>query len=190
MLAVHEVAPDRIAAMLREGADGLWQVQLPGALAPVRVDREMPVDARGRWVHARQAGSGPGWPGLLEKAIAARTAGSYRLLALGFGRGGLRVLTGSRVRSHVLRLPDAHRLDQWLQDGRAVLASSHPLSPLVRTSQGRWPMDHVMAVVRADPASGHVELRNPWLPDELLRVDARSFRRAVLCVDVTEQSLR
>ena len=182
MLAVHEQAPERIAAALQPCGDGTYRVVLPAG--EVDVDRRMPVDAAGRWVYATQSGSGPGWPGLIEKALAAHLAGSYGFLARGLGRYGLRALTGTRPRMHLL-LPGSARISELLGEGRAVLASTHPLSPLVRGPHGRLPADHVMAVVGADAASGHVHLRNPWRPDELLVLDRRSFRRGFLSLDVS-----
>lgn len=189
LLALHEVQPSAIAEMVHARADGLVDVHLPRG-ATVTVDRSMPVDASGRWTYARESGAGPGWAGVVEKALAVHLAGSYRWLARGFGRWGLREVTGHAVRSHILRLPSARVLDRWVGEGRIVLASSHPASPVIRTADGPWPRDHVMAVVGADPGTGDVHLRNPWRPDVLLVVDRRTFRRAVLCVDVTAPARR
>jgi hypothetical protein len=47
-----------------------------------------------------------------------------------------------------------------------------------------------MAVVGADPGSGHVHLRNPWRPERVLTVDARTFRRGFLSVERTAEALR
>lgn len=197
LLAVHEAAPERIAEMVRvpDGsrapAAGLL---LRGGRVRVAVERSMPVDAGGRWVGALQAGSGsaagaPGWPGLVEKAAAIHVAGSYRVLSRGLGRFGLELLTGVPAHTHLL-LPHARRVQQWLDEGRAMLASTHPLSPRVRTARGPLPADHVMAVVGADPSTDEVSLRNPWRPDELLVVDRRTFRRGFLSLDVTARPLR
>src|SRR5699024_11812689 len=69
--------------------------------------------------------------------------------------------------------------------GRAIAASTHPLSPRVPTSAGPLPRNHVFAVVGADARSGHVLLRNPVRPEQVLTLDARSFRRGFLSLDVT-----
>ncbi|MCG7307992.1 crotonobetainyl-CoA--carnitine CoA-transferase [Brachybacterium sp. ACRRE] len=211
MLAVHEAAPARIAGMIR-GHDGSSSVGvlLRGGRVRIAVDRAMPVDARGRWVGALQsrsgaeagsgsgagsgsapggAGDAPGWPGLVEKAAAIHVAGSYRLLGRGLGRFGLRLLTGIPARTHVL-LPRPDRLRGWLDEGRPVLASTHPLSPRVITARGPLPANHVMAIVGCDRATGEISLRNPWRPDELLVIDRRTFRRGFLSVDVTARPLR
>lgn len=184
LLALHETAPEQVARMIVPLADGRVEVHLPRGVR-VTVDREMPVDAQGRWVCGRESGAGPGWVGVIEKALALHLAGSYRWLARGFGRSGLGAVTGLPVRSHLVRLPSATRLQQWIDEGRLVLASSHPGSRLVATPAGPWPSDHVMVVVGADALTHHVHLRNPWRPDAVLTVDRRAFRRAVLCVDVT-----
>ena len=68
---------------------------------------------------------------------------------------------------------------------RAIAASTHPLSPRVPTSAGPLPRNHVFAVVGADARSGHVLLRNPVRPEQVLTLDARSFRRGFLSLDVT-----
>lgn len=191
LLAVHEAAPSAARQLLVPAAEGTWAVVLHehGQEVHVVVDRAMPVTATGRWAYARESGAGPGWAGIVEKAVALHVAGSYRLLARGFGRFGLAVLTGSRVRTR-LRLPSAARIDAWVRAGHAVLASTHPASPLIRTAQGPLPRDHVMAVVGADPVTGHVHLRNPWRPDDVLTVDARTFRRGFLSLDRTLTSIR
>lgn len=211
MLAIHEAAPARVAEMIRahDGSSSVG-VLLRGGRVRIAVDRAMPVDARGRWVGALQsrsgaeAGSGsgtgsgsapggaadaPGWPGLVEKAAAIHVAGSYRMLGRGLGRFGLQLLTGIPARTHVL-LPRPDRLRGWLDEGRAVLASTHPLSPRVTTAGGPLPANHVMAIVGCDPATGEISLRNPWRPDELLVVDRRTFRRGFLSIDVTAHPLR
>lgn len=183
LLAVHDRAPALLEDALELRPDGTALVRLAGA--QVHVDRRMPVDGAGRWVYATQSGAGPGWPGLMEKALAAHLAGSYRLVARGFGRFGLQALVRTRVRT-LLLLPSAARLERMLAQRRAVLASTHPLSPLVRGPHGRLPPNHVMVVVGADAATGHVRLRNPWRPDDVLVLDRRSFRRGFLSLDVTE----
>ena len=184
LLALHAVSPAAIAASLREGSDGCWTVRLHpgGAPVDVRVDRRMPIDGSGRWVGAHETSGRPGWTGIIEKAAAQQVAGSYRFLARGLGRFGLVLLTGQSARTHLL-LPSAERLDAWLRSGHVVLASTHPLSPLVRTAHGPLPPDHVFAVVGADPVTGHVRLRNPWRPDDVLTIDRRAFRRGFLSVD-------
>ncbi|MCL6423806.1 C2 family cysteine protease [Brachybacterium sp. JHP9] len=211
LLAIHSAAPELIDELVGVSTDvrtgvSTGRVRLferqGGRLAPasrrlqrieVEVDRMMPVDSAGAWVYATQSGrgaaAGPGWAGIVEKALAQRLAGSYRFLARGLGRYGLQALTGARVRTHLL-LPSSRRLARWTADGHAVLASTHPLSFLVRTSQGRVPTSHVMAVVGADRRTGHVHLRNPWRPDDLLVIDRRSFRRAFVSVDRTARPLR
>jgi hypothetical protein len=55
----------------------------------------------------------------------------------------------------------------------------------VGTLAGPLPPNHVFAVVGADPAGGHVQLRNPVRPADVLVLDARSFRRGFLSVDVS-----
>ena len=58
MLAVHETAPERLRQLLSEEADGTVTVRLPGASAPIRVDRQPPVDARGAFLYGRRDGAG------------------------------------------------------------------------------------------------------------------------------------
>ncbi|MFC0673451.1 C2 family cysteine protease [Brachybacterium hainanense] len=182
LLGVHAQAPQLLESALVDAGEGRWHVRL--AAAVITVDREMPVDARGRWVYATQSGQGPGWAGLFEKAFAAHLAGSYRLVARGFGRSGLAALTGVRVRTLVL-LPSPRRIRDLLAEGRAVLASTHPLSPLVTVPGGRLPANHVMAVVGADPVTGTITLRNPWRPDEVLVLPRSVLRRGFISLDVT-----
>ncbi|GAB4095774.1 C2 family cysteine protease [Brachybacterium horti] len=183
MLAVHETAPERLRALLAEQADGAVLVTLPGA-APMRVERSLPVDEHGSFLYGRIDGHGPGWAGVLEKAIAEHVAGGYGFLQWGLARYGLQILTGGRGRM-LLRSPDAATIRRWRAEHRAITASTHPLSPLVGTEHGPLPPNHVFAVVDADPRTGHVLLRNPVRPAALLRVDSRSFRRGFLAVDVT-----
>lgn len=184
MLAVHETAPERLQRLMHLEQDGTITVHLPGAPRPVRVDRRMPTDATGSFVYGRQDGSGPGWVGVLEKAVALQVAGGYRFLQRGFGRYGLELLLGEPVRT-LLVLPSADRIVAWRTEHRAILASTHPLSGRVATAHGQLPANHVFAVVGAEPSSGHVLLRNPVWPGRVLRVDARTFRRGFLSVDVT-----
>ena len=184
MLAVHETAPERLQALMTREQDGSVTVRLPGAGHPVRVDRMMPVDAAGMFVYGRQDGGGPGWVGVLEKAIALQVAGGYRFLQRGFGRFGLELLLGERGRM-LLALPTAGQIEAWRAEHRAILASTHPLSRRVRTAHGPLPPNHVFAVIGAEPVSGHILLRNPVSPGRVLRVDARTFRRGFISVDVT-----
>lgn len=184
MLAVYETAPERLEDLLVAETDGTVRVTLPGAEGPVRVDRDLPVNAAGQFVYARRDGAGPGWVGVLEKAIAGHVAGSYGCLQRGFGRYGLQLLLGMPVRT-LLRLPDPATIQMWRDQSRAVLASTHPLSARVRTLQGPLAPNHVYAVIGAEARSGHVLLRNPTRPADLLRIDARTFRRGFLSVDVS-----
>lgn len=184
MLAIHEIAPERLSALLTTLPDGTVEVRLPALEEPIRVDRSMPVNAHGAFQYARREGANPGWVGVLEKAIAGQVAGGYGFLQRGFARFGLELLLGVRVRTR-LRLPSAGQIVAWREEGRAIAASTHPLSSRVGSSHGPLPTSHVFAVVGADPASGHVHLRNPTRPGKMLVVDARTFRRGFLSVDVT-----
>lgn len=184
MLAVHETAPERLQALLHREQNGTVTVHLPGAEHAVSVDRTMPADATGAFAYGRQDSGAPGWVGVLEKSVALQVAGGYRLLQRGFGKFGLELLLGERVRTHLL-LPSARQIESWQAEHRAILASTHPLSGRVGTAHGTLPANHVFAVVGAEPASGHVLLRNPVRPGKVLRVDARTFRRGFLSVDVT-----
>lgn len=184
MLAIQGAAPERLAALFTDEAEGTVSVRLPGARRAVRVNRTFPVDASGHFIYARLDGGAPGWVGVLEKAIAEYVAGGYGFLQRGFGRYGLQLLLGMRVRT-LLALPSAEQVVQWRGESRAVVASTHPLSRFVRTAQGPLAPNHVYVVVGAEPASGHILLRNPTRPRVVLRIDARSFRRGFLSVDVT-----
>ncbi|MEJ6541981.1 C2 family cysteine protease [Brachybacterium paraconglomeratum] len=184
MLALHETAPKRLRALIGEETDGIVTVRLPGLEEPLRVDRRFPVDARGVFQYGRRDGANPGWVGVLEKAIAGHIAGDYAFLQRGLARYGFALLLGERVRTN-LRLPDAGQVLAWLAEGRALCASTHPLSPRVPSAAGPLPPNHVFAVVGADATSGHLHLRNPVRPAELLVLDACSFRRGFLSVDVT-----
>lgn len=184
MLAIHETAPERLRALLSPEQDGIVAVRLPALTEPIRVDRRLPVDERGSFLYGRRDGANPGWVGVLEKAIAAHVAGDYRFLQRGVARFGFEILLGERVRSQ-LRMPSAAQIIAWRDEGRAIAASTHPLSSRVPTAAGPLPRNHVFAVVGADARSGHVHLRNPWRPEQLLVLDARSFRRGFLSVDVT-----
>jgi len=184
MLAIHETAPERLRRLLVEEADGIVAVHLPGVSAPIRVDRRLPVDDRGVFQYGRRDGGNPGWVGVLEKAIALHVAGDYASLQRGFARFGLELLLGERVRT-LLKMPSAAQIAAWRAEGRAIAASTHPLSPLVPTSAGPLPPSHVFAVVGADERTGHIHLRNPVRPADLLVLDARRFRRGFLSVDVT-----
>lgn len=184
MLALHETAPERLRALIGEETDGIVTVRLPGLEEPLRVDRRLPVDARGVFQYGRRDGANPGWVGVLEKAIAGHIAGDYAFLQRGLARYGFALLLGERVRTN-LRLPDAGQVLAWRAEGRALCASTHPLSLRVPSAAGPLPPNHVFAVVGADATSGHLHLRNPVRPAELLVLDARSFRRGFLSVDVT-----
>ena len=184
MLALHETAPERLRALIGEETDGIVTVRLPGLEEPLRVDRRFPVDARGVFQYGRRDGANPGWVGVLEKAIAGHIAGDYAFLQRGLARYGFALLLGERVRTS-LRLPDAGQVLAWRAEGRALCASTHPLSLRVPSAAGPLPPNHVFAVVGADATSGHLHLRNPVRPAELLVLDARSFRRGFLSVDVT-----
>lgn len=184
MLALHETAPERLRALIGEETDGIVTVRLPGLEEPLRVDRRFPVGARGVFQYGRRDGANPGWVGVLEKAIAGHIAGDYAFLQRGLARYGFALLLGERVRTN-LRLPDAWQVLAWLAEGRALCASTHPLSLRVPSAAGPLPPNHVFALVGADATSGHLHLRNPVRPAELLVLDARSFRRGFLSVDVT-----
>ncbi|MFE7604941.1 C2 family cysteine protease [Brachybacterium paraconglomeratum] len=184
MLALHETAPKRLRALIGEETDGIVTVRLPGLEEPLRVDRRFPVDARGVFQYGRRDGANPGWVGVLEKAIAGHIAGDYAFLQRGLARYGFALLLGERVRTN-LRLPHAGQVLAWLAEGRALCASTHPLSLRVPSAAGPLPPNHVFAVVGADATSGHLHLRNPVRPAELLVLDARSFRHGFLSVDVT-----
>lgn len=184
LLAIHETAPGRLAALLTEMPDGTVEVRLPAMDEPIRVDRNMPVTAHGTFQYARREGANPGWVGVIEKAIAGHVAGGYGYLQRGFARFGLELLLGVRVRTR-LRLPSAAQIVGWREEGRAIAASTHPLSGRVGSAHGPLPPSHVFAVVGAAPTSGHVHLRNPTRPGKMLVIDARTFRRGFLSVDVT-----
>ena len=184
MLALHETAPERLRALLSAEQDGIVSVHLPGMAEPLRVDRRFPVDERGVFQYGRRDGANPGWVGVLEKAIAAHIAGDYAFLQRGFARFGFELLLGERVHSQ-LRMPSAAQIIAWRAEGRAIAASTHPFSARVPSAAGPLPANHVFAVVGADARSGHVHLRNPVRPSALLVLDARSFRRGFLSVDVT-----
>ena len=81
-----------------------------------------------------------------------------------FGRFGLGALLPVRVRT-LLLIPRPARLQELIGQGCAVVASTHPASPLVRGPSGRLPANHVMALVGADAERDEVRLRNPWRPD-------------------------
>jgi hypothetical protein len=184
MLALHETAPERLRALVGEEDEDGVAVHLPGLDQPLRVDRRLPVDGRGVFQYGRRDGANPGWVGVLEKSIAGHVAGDYAFLQRGVARFGLELLLGERVSTH-LRIPEAAQVLAWRAEGRAVCASTHPLSPRVPSAAGPLPPNHVFAVVGADARSGHVHLRNPVRPAELLVLDARSFRRGFLSLDVT-----
>lgn len=184
MLAIHETAPERLRGLLSAEEGGVVAVHLPGMTRPVRVDRRLPVDSRGMFQYGRRDGANPGWVGVLEKAIAGHVAGDYGALQRGVARFGFELLLGERVRT-LLRRPGAAQILAWRDQGRAIAASTHPLSPRVPTSAGPLPRNHVFAVVGADADSGHVLLRNPVRPEQVLTLDARSFRRGFLSLDVT-----
>lgn len=185
MLAVHHAAPAHLPSLLDQEPGGIVAVHLPGLDAPVRVDRQMPVGPDGQFVYARLDGGNPGWVGVLEKALAGHLAGGYGFLQRGFARYGLQLLLGSPVRTS-LQLPEATQILDWSVQGRAVCASTHPFSPMVSSMHGHLPRNHVFAVVGAEPGSGHVLLRNPVRPARVLRIDARTFRRGFLSVDVSD----
>lgn len=136
MLAVHETAPERLQALMTREQDGSVTVRLPGAGHPVRVDRMMPVDAAGMFVYGRQDGGGPGWVGVLEKAIALQIAGGYRFLQRGFGRFGLELLLGERGRM-LLALPTAGQIEAWRAERRAIRAAGSSRSRQFRASSIR-----------------------------------------------------
>ncbi len=184
MLALHETNPERLRALVRAEDEGIVAVHLPALARPIRVDRRLPVDESGRWLCGRRAGANPGWVGALEKAIAAHVAGDYAALQRGFARFGFEVLLGERVHSQ-LRMPSAAQIRDWRAEGRAIAASTHPLSPRVDIRGRKLPANHVFVVVDADARSGRVHLRNPVRPDDLLELDAADFRRGFLSVDVT-----
>jgi hypothetical protein len=184
MLALHETAPERLRALVGAEEDGLVPVHLPGLDRPLLVDRRLPVDERGVFQYARRDGANPGWAGVLEKAIAGHVAGGYGFLQRGIARFGLELLTGERGRTR-LTMPSAAQILELLGEGRALCASTHPLSPRVGTAAGPLPANHVFAVVGADQRSGHVHLRNPVRPADVLVLDARTFRRGFLSVDVS-----
>ncbi|WP_114855366.1 C2 family cysteine protease [Brachybacterium sp. YJGR34] len=184
MLAVAETAPERLRSLLAVEADGTVSVHLPALEVPLRVDRRFPVDEHGAFLYGRRSGANPGWVGVLEKAIAVHVAGDYPFLQRGIARFGLELLLGERVRTQ-LRMPTARQILAWRAEGRAITASTHPLSPLVPGAAGPLPASHVFAVVGADARSGHVHLRDPGRPETLLVLDARRLRRGMLSVDVT-----
>lgn len=197
LLALHSLSPDAVASMVTPDPSGAgrFRVLLGGQGTSPRslvVDRRMPVH-HGQWVAARQAGSTPGWPGLIEKAIVADLAGSYHWLQRGLGVYGLHALTGLAARTSLL-LPSLRTLQRWLDEGLAVVASTHPLSAMVRISsapseglnhRGRLPANHVFAVVGVDLDAGEVLLRNPWSPLSEVRLTTQEFRRGFLSIDRT-----
>lgn len=200
LLAIHDVAPELIAQMVvpvdndsHTSGGARWRVTL-GLRGPcpreVIVDRSMPVLADGRWLGARQAGEGPGWPGLVEKALVADRAGCYPFLRRGLGLCGLSTLTGVPTRMAVMRLPSPAQITRLLDEGYALVASTHPLSAGVHTAAGPLPRNHVFALVGADAQRGTVQLRNPWDPDRVLELRRREFRRGFVSVDRTLQPLR
>lgn len=190
LLCLHELDPALTRRLWSEQGDGTVAVTLfaRGRPVSIQVDRTMPMSDQGRWMGAHGS-LGPGWPGLVEKAAAVHVAGSYPLLAVGLGSVGLTLLTGQRCRLH-LRLPDAARLEAWIRAGHGVVASTHPLSPLVRLETGALRADHVYAVVGADATSGDVLLRDPGHPDALLRCDRRRFRLGFVSAERTLDPLR
>lgn len=184
MLAIHETAPERLRAMIRPGADGMVEVRLPGLESPIRVDRRMPADAQGRFVGARVSRRPPGWAGILEKAVAQHVSGGYGTLRRGIARYGFAILTGCAART-VLPVPSCARIHQWALEGRAMCASTHPLSGRVQGPVGPLPPNHVMALLEADVERQIVLLRDQNHPERLLEVPFRVFRRGFLSVDVT-----
>lgn len=193
MLAIHETAPRLLADALAPHDDGTATVRLPGLGRCIRVVREFPVDARGRFLGAREAGSSltrasaihPGWPGALEKAVAIQVSGGYQMLQRGFARTGFALLTGRPSRT-LLRFPDVEQLARLLAQGRAICASTHPFSARVRIGTNPLPRNHVFAVVGADPEADRILLRNPTDPERIMRIDPRRLRLGFLSIDVSE----
>ncbi|WP_138774549.1 crotonobetainyl-CoA--carnitine CoA-transferase [Brachybacterium timonense] len=191
MLALHEVAPERIAAMLTTAAGDAVLVQLPGVPEQIRVARSFPRDATGRLIGARQESGPPGWPAVLEAAIADHVAGGYRMLQRGFARFGFGILVGRASRT-LLRLPTPEQVQTWASQHRAMTASTHPASTFLahgwmdNGARRVLAANHVYALVGADPHADVFLLRNPVRPGEVLSVARTAFRRGVLSVDVTE----
>ncbi len=185
MLALAVTRRQCLADLLTVEADGIIAVHFPGADAPLRVDRDMPVDAQGAFSGARVSAGAPGWVGVLEKAAAAQIAGGYRMLQRGFACFGFALLLGTPTRTR-LRLPSPAQAQQWAAEGRAMAVSTHPLSGLVRHGERRIAPNHVYALVGGDPQAGTLLLRNPVDPTTVLELDRRTFRLGFLAVDVTQ----
>lgn len=184
MLAIHETAPELLPRLLEGHADGTVTMRFPGRERSMRVDREMPVGRDGRWFAATESGGRPGWPGAMERAVASQVAGGYPLIQRGFARTGFSLLLGDPSRTH-LRFPEIPVIADWLAQGRAICASTHPLSSRVSTAAGPLPVNHVFALVGADPVAGTISLRNPVRPERELALDAGTLRRGFLALDVS-----
>ena len=130
--------------------------------------------------YGRRDGATPaGWA--CSKAIAGPRR-DYGALQRGVARFGFELLL--EARAHPAAEARRGQILAWRDRGRAI-AAARPLSPRVPTSAGPLPRNHVFAVVGADADSGHVLLRNPVRPEQVLTLDARSFRRGFLSLDVT-----
>lgn len=151
-----------------------------------------------RWAYAiEDALAVPGWPGLVEKAAVMEVAGSYRWAAFGLASSGFPLLCGIRTRTFFF-LPAVEELSRWLAEGRAATASTHPLSPML--SRGlhdpdtgamlpKFPLNHVFAVVGADPARGWIRVRNPVQPAYVYTLTAAQAGRVFVSLDVTRAAI-
>ncbi len=158
-----------------------------------------PVRADGTWAYAVEESSRtPGWPGLIEKAAVLCVAGSYRWAAIGLASVGFPLVCGVSAPT-LVRMPSARVFSEWLADGRAVVASTHPLTR--RWSQelhdaatgaplSPFPPNHVFAVTEVDLSRGFIGVRNPWRPAELVWLSRSDMRRLFVSVNVTRTAVR
>ncbi len=174
--------PEIIESAIQDRGDGTFIVRffdapVKGRRTPeerrvveVRIDRQLPTDARGQLLYARRADHGGAlWPLLLEKAFAKAKGGYDAIGAGGNAANAVFSLTGWPVRYFPFRGRDARNgfdatrvaeaILPWLKEGDCILANT-PQDTGFRGIAGHHVYSVVGSVLR--PEGRFIVLRNPW----------------------------
>ncbi len=148
--------------------DGTFGVKLGSKF--YRVDNELPVNASGTLVNAKQGAQGSGWVALYEKAFAHHRTGqnSYASINFGWSTEAFTALGMTNAQQSTSSFSSAAsyaaRIDVLLEVGRALTVSS-----LVTLTGTPLVKNHAYMVtgrlVNAAGTITHVVLRNPWGTD-------------------------
>jgi hypothetical protein len=169
----------RLREMIRQNPNGTYTVTFPDG-ERVTVTPYFPVNKDGNLSFAQPEGQTI-WPLILEKAFAQKKGGFNKING-GDPAHGMEVLTGHDSDSKDADDVTRQDLENWLNSGRPVVASTKDDVDGKEIYQQRLHANHAY-VVKGITKDGKVELFNPWGYDHAT-LTMEEFNRYLAEVDI------